>query len=86
MLPERGSFLKDLSLFDAVEFGITTKDARAMAVSTRKLIELAFLSLLDSGIEYRARNVGCFMSGVAFDLMNIADPVCVHPIRSSREN
>ena len=33
-------------MFDSTEFGITAKDARAMAVSTRKLIELSFLALL----------------------------------------
>lgn len=48
-----------------------------MAVSTRKLIEHAFLALLDSGIDYMGRNVGCYMSGVAYELMNIADPVGV---------
>lgn len=83
VLPEQGSFLKNLSLFDAVEFGITTKDARAMAVSTRKLIELAFLALLDSGIDYRSKNVGCFMSGVAFDMMSITEPVPISYCRAS---
>lgn len=46
-----------------------------MAVSTRKLIELAFLALLDSGIDYRTRNVGCFMSGIAYHLLEVADAV-----------
>lgn len=62
-------------MFDHLEFGVTTKDARAMALSTRKLLELSFLALLDSGIDYRGRNVGCYMSGVAFDMLTIADPV-----------
>ncbi|THH18839.1 hypothetical protein EW146_g2208 [Bondarzewia mesenterica] len=68
-----GAFLKNISLFDHLEFGITAKDAKSMAVSTRKLIELSFLALLDSGMDYRGRNVGCFMSGVPFDLLTIAD-------------
>ncbi|KAK0486025.1 thiolase-like protein [Armillaria novae-zelandiae] len=61
---EKGAFLKDIDLFDNIEFGISNKDARTMAPSTRKLIEHAFLALLDSGIDYRSRDVGCFMSGV----------------------
>ncbi|KAK0454752.1 hypothetical protein EV421DRAFT_1896666 [Armillaria borealis] len=61
---ENGAFLKDIDLFDNVEFGISNKDARTMAPSTRKLIEHTFLALLDSGIDYRSRDVGCFMSGV----------------------
>ncbi|PBK91716.1 hypothetical protein ARMGADRAFT_1166511 [Armillaria gallica] len=61
---EKGAFLKDIDLFDNIEFGISNKDARTMASSTRKLIEHAFLALLDSGIDYRSRDVGCFMSGV----------------------
>ena len=31
-----------------------------MSVSTRKLIELSFAALLDSGIDYRNQNVGCY--------------------------
>lgn len=68
-----GAFLKNLSQFDHLEFGITAKDAKSMAVSTRKLIELSFLALLDSAIDYRGRNVGCFMSGIVFDILTIAD-------------
>ncbi|KAH7907339.1 putative polyketide synthase [Hygrophoropsis aurantiaca] len=70
----RGAFLKDVGMFDHVEFGISAKDARAMAVSTRKLIELSFLSLLDSGIDYRGQNVGCYASGTAFDILSVAEP------------
>lgn len=62
-------------MFDHVEFGISAKDARAMALSTRKLIELSFLALLDSGIDYRGQNVGCYAAGTAFDILSIAEPV-----------
>ncbi|KZT25650.1 ketoacyl-synt-domain-containing protein [Neolentinus lepideus HHB14362 ss-1] len=72
VVPDTGSFLKDLDLFDYLEFGITGRDARLMPVSTRKLIETTFLSLLDSGIDYRGKNVGCYMSGVAHDLFAIS--------------
>ncbi len=48
-----------------------------MSLSTRKLLELSFLALLDSGIDYRGRDVGCYMSGVAFDMMSVADPVSI---------
>ncbi|TFY52512.1 hypothetical protein EVJ58_g9975, partial [Rhodofomes roseus] len=76
---ERGSFLKDVGMFDPTEFGITAKDARAMAVTTRKLIELAFLALLDAGIDYRGRNVGCYASATAFDMQAVAEPDEMEP-------
>lgn len=72
---DTGSFLKNISAFDYVEFGVTSKDAKAMSVSTRKLLELAFLSLLDSGIDYRGQDVGCFMSAVDFDILSVASQV-----------
>jgi hypothetical protein len=62
-------------MFDHFEFGISTKDAASMAVSTRKLVEHSFLALLDSGINSRAQNVGAYMSGVAFDILSAADAV-----------
>ncbi|TFK38854.1 polyketide synthase [Crucibulum laeve] len=74
ILADTGSFLKNTALFDHIEFGITATDAKCMALSTRKLIEHTFLALLDSGIDYRGRNVGCYMAGVAFDMTTIADP------------
>ncbi|KZT25643.1 hypothetical protein NEOLEDRAFT_1178119 [Neolentinus lepideus HHB14362 ss-1] len=72
VVPDTGSFLKDLNLFDYFEFGITGRDAHLMPVSTRKLIETTFLSLVDSGIDYRGKNVGCYMSGVAHDLFAVS--------------
>ncbi|KAJ7123111.1 hypothetical protein C8R44DRAFT_735702 [Mycena epipterygia] len=53
---DTGAFLKDIDLFDNLEFGLSTRDTRAMAPATRKLIEHSFLALLDSGIDYRGRN------------------------------
>ncbi|KAJ7865579.1 hypothetical protein B0H14DRAFT_2347885, partial [Mycena olivaceomarginata] len=67
IIADKGSFLKNLDRFDYPEFGISSKDARSMSASTRKLIELAFLSLLDSGIDYRGKNVGSYMSGIIHD-------------------
>jgi len=58
-----GSFLKDVQLFDNVEFGVSAKDAISMTASSRRLIELSFLALLDSGIDYRGRKVGSFAAG-----------------------
>jgi hypothetical protein len=75
IIAERGSFLKNLDVFDYLEFGITSKDARAMAASTRKLIELSFLALLDSGIDYRGKSIGCYASGIAFDSLSVGIPV-----------
>ncbi|KAJ3914151.1 thiolase-like protein [Lentinula edodes] len=70
---DKGSFLKGIDLFDNVEFGISSADAHAMAPVTRKLIEHSFLALLDSGIDYRTRKVGCYTSGNSIDLSNVAD-------------
>ena len=42
---------------------------------TRKLLENCFLALLDSGIDYRTRNVGCYTSGSSHDYMNVSEPV-----------
>ncbi|TBU55410.1 polyketide synthase [Dichomitus squalens] len=72
VLCDQGAFLKGLDTFDFLEFGITAKDARYMPLSTRKLIEASFLSLQDSGIEYRGRNVGCYMSGVSHDFYTLS--------------
>lgn len=58
-----GCFLKNAQLFDNVEFGVSAKDAIAMTASTRRQIELSFLALLDSGIDYRGRKVGSFAAG-----------------------
>ncbi|KAF9477477.1 hypothetical protein BDN70DRAFT_994948 [Pholiota conissans] len=70
----KGSFLKDVPLFDYVEFGITAKDAKNMALSTRKLIEHSFLALRDAGINFRGKNVGCYMSATAFDMQGVSEP------------
>ncbi|KAI0731474.1 ketoacyl-synt-domain-containing protein [Fomitopsis betulina] len=72
VVTDTGSFLKDIGLFDHVEFGITSKDARLMPLGTRKLVETTFLALLDSGIDYRGRNVGCYMSGVDQDIFSVS--------------
>ncbi|OSX62601.1 hypothetical protein POSPLADRAFT_1055974, partial [Postia placenta MAD-698-R-SB12] len=71
---DTGSFLKGIDLFDNVEFGISARDARTMSPATRKLIEHCFLALVDSGIDYRSRNVGCFTSGTNLELTNVAGP------------
>ncbi|KAI0944350.1 Type I Iterative Polyketide synthase (PKS) [Taiwanofungus camphoratus] len=72
VLTDTGAFLKDAHLFDHVEFGVSSKDARVMSLSIRRLIETTFLSLLDSGIDYRGRNVGCYMAGVAHDMFALS--------------
>ncbi|KAJ7887517.1 beta-ketoacyl synthase [Mycena olivaceomarginata] len=71
---DTGAFLKDIDLFDNFEFGLSTKDTKAMAATTRKLIEHSFLALLDSGIDYRNKNIGCYMSASLGDLMTVAEP------------
>ena len=75
VVTDTGSFLKDLDLFDHREFGVTAKDAKCMPVGLRKLIHVTSLSLQDSGIDYRGRNVGCYMSGVAHDFYAVSGHV-----------
>ncbi|KAM5543754.1 hypothetical protein V8D89_002371 [Ganoderma adspersum] len=72
IVADSGAFLKDIDQFDFLEFGITAKDARYMPLSTRKLVEVAFLGLQDSGIDYRGKNVGCYMSGVGHDFYSVS--------------
>ncbi|KAG2004326.1 CurK protein, variant 2 [Coprinopsis cinerea AmutBmut pab1-1] len=71
---QKGAFLKDVDLFDNVEFGISSTDARAMAPATRKLLENSFLALLDSGIDYRSKRVGVYTAGTSIELTNVAEP------------
>lgn len=46
-----------------------------MTIGTRKLIELSFLALLDSGIDYRGKNIGTYMASVAHDAWMISGEV-----------
>lgn len=78
MVSDTGAFLKNVQLFDSLEFGVTNKDIRAMPIGTRKLIETAFLALLDSGINYRGKNVGSFMAGIAHDVIALSGHVSVN--------
>jgi len=70
-----GAFLKDAQLFDNVEFGVTAKDAVAMTASSRRMIELSFLALLDSGIDYRGRKVGSFAAGTIAEALSHVRPL-----------
>ncbi|KAJ7730966.1 putative polyketide synthase [Mycena maculata] len=45
-----------------------------MAPATRKLLENCFTALLDSGIDYRKQQIGCYMSGNSVELLNVARP------------
>jgi hypothetical protein len=76
---EKGSFLKDLDLFDHIEFGISSRNARAMAPATRKLLEQSFLALLDSGIDHRKQPIGCYMMGTSIELLNVSNAVGATP-------
>src|ERR1700761_5647686 len=62
-LPAQGSFLKNVTSFDNISLGISTKDARMTPYGARRLLDLSFQALQDSGIDTRRRNIGCFMSG-----------------------
>jgi len=58
-----GSFLNGITNFDNIEFGVSNKDALAMTATTRRIIEMSFLALLDAGIDSRRQRVGSFMTG-----------------------
>ncbi|KAJ6555282.1 hypothetical protein B0H10DRAFT_2201676 [Mycena sp. CBHHK59/15] len=64
-LPAKAAFLKNYDGLDAVAFGIGAKDARVMPFTARRLMELSFDALSDSGVDYRRKKVGCFMSGTS---------------------
>jgi hypothetical protein len=76
-LPAHGTFLKNAPSFDNISLGISTRDARVIPYSGRRLLDLSFQALLDSGIDSRGHNIGCFMSanrplqGEARDLFNV---------------
>ncbi|KAJ6449449.1 hypothetical protein C8R45DRAFT_1084229 [Mycena sanguinolenta] len=57
-LPEQGAFLKNATSFDNIAFGISTRDARIMPNSARRLLDLSFQALLDSGVESRGQRIG----------------------------
>ncbi|KAJ7659066.1 hypothetical protein DFH06DRAFT_990014, partial [Mycena polygramma] len=61
--PTQGAFLKNPDGFDNISLGVSTRDARVIPYSARRLLDLSFQALLDSGIESRGRKIGCFMSG-----------------------
>jgi hypothetical protein len=63
IIPAGGAFLKGTTKFDNVEFGASTKDAASMTASTRRMIELGFLAMLDSGIDSRGKKIGTFIAG-----------------------
>ncbi|KAF7348045.1 Polyketide synthase [Mycena sanguinolenta] len=53
-LPAQGAFLKNATSFDNIALGISTRDARIMPNSARRLLDLSFQALLDSGSEIDA--------------------------------
>ncbi|KAF7336300.1 Polyketide synthase [Mycena venus] len=61
--PARGAFLKNVTSFDNIAFGISARGARVTPYSARRLLDLSFQALLDSGMESRGQRIGCFMSG-----------------------
>ncbi|KIK61181.1 hypothetical protein GYMLUDRAFT_225393 [Collybiopsis luxurians FD-317 M1] len=62
-LPAQGAFLKRLFEFDHISLGISKRDAKVMPPAARRLLELSFIAMQDSGIECSGRSIGCFMSG-----------------------
>ncbi|KAJ7204324.1 thiolase-like protein, partial [Mycena pura] len=60
-----GAFLKNYDGLDTTALDMSAEDARAMPFAARRLLQLSFEALQDSGIDYRTRTVGCFMSGTS---------------------
>ncbi|CEH16427.1 Animal-type fatty acid synthase and related proteins [Ceraceosorus bombacis] len=59
-LSDKGGFLTDTDLFDPLEFGIGPSEASRMSGTARMMLEMAFLALYDSGIDYRGSRTACF--------------------------
>ena len=55
-----------------------------MTASSRRLIELSFLALLDSGIDYRGRKVGTFAAGTNAEALAQVSPLQIFASPSSR--
>ena len=56
-----------------------------MTASSRRLIEISFLALLDSGIDYRGRKVGSFAAGTnAEALANVSQLRIFAPLPHSK--
>ncbi|KAJ3769888.1 thiolase-like protein [Lentinula raphanica] len=69
---DAGSFLKDISMFDYLEFGIYPKDAKALAVSTRRLIKTRSLRYGTPVFSIVGiLNIGSYMSAVAHDILSV---------------
>ena len=62
--------LKGADRFDALAFNVSDKDARALPVAARKLVEVSFVALRDAGIDYRNGPVGVYAAGVVFDILS----------------
>ncbi|KAJ7780984.1 hypothetical protein B0H16DRAFT_1299265, partial [Mycena metata] len=62
-LPLSGCFLKNATSFDNVSFAISTRDARVIPNSARRLLDLSFLALQDAGINSKGQRIGGFMCG-----------------------
>ncbi|KAJ7505787.1 hypothetical protein B0H11DRAFT_1707695, partial [Mycena galericulata] len=62
-LPLSGCFLKNATGFDNVSFAISTRDARVIPNSARRLLDLSFLALQDAGINTKGQRIGGFMCG-----------------------
>jgi len=73
IIPAGGTFLKGTTKFDNVEFGASTKDVASMTASTRRMIELGFLAILDSGIDSRGKKIGTFIAGTNAEHFGVED-------------
>lgn len=58
---DRASILADMDTFDHRAFGIATAEARRMTPQLRKLVEVTYRALQDSGID--TRTMGVFVGG-----------------------
>ena len=65
-----GSFVKDLELFDAAFFGISSAEASAIDPQQHVLLKCTYLALKDAGYtkeSVQGRNIGVFVGITAFD-------------------
>ncbi|KAJ3168788.1 hypothetical protein HDU87_000913 [Geranomyces variabilis] len=71
----KGGFVKDIDLFDPLEFGISVKEADNMDPSHRLAMEVAHQALLDSGLKYRGSDMGVFFAQLLNTKNEVPDSV-----------
>ncbi|KIJ60828.1 polyketide synthetase [Hydnomerulius pinastri MD-312] len=60
----KGGFITDIDMFDALEFGISAKEAPHFDAAIRLTLEASHQALQDSGIDYRGSKTGVYFGNL----------------------